>query len=86
MGKGGVGCGTEAPILPDVEEQSGQPAHHEVVRVIDLIQDLNVVCGHWLNPGAPGQWEEPRFIDDIQVDTDVSCFIFSVKKKNPQEV
>ena len=50
-----MGRETETPIVPDLEEQSGQPAHHEVGRLSHLIQDLNVVCGHGGNPGAPGQ-------------------------------
>ena len=46
VGSVGVGWGTETPIVPELEEQSGPSAHHEEVRVIYLIQDLNVVCGH----------------------------------------
>lgn len=67
-------------IITSLEEQSGQPAHHEEVRVIKLTQEPNVVCGHWVNPGAPGQWEKPRLIDGVYVDIDVSCFIISGTK------
>lgn len=46
----------------------------------ELIQDLDVVCGHRVDPITPGQREEPRLIDNVHIDVDFSCLIVSGTK------
>lgn len=46
-------------------------AHHEEERLVDLGQDVDWIGGYRLSTGTPGQGEEPRLADDVQVGADV---------------
>lgn len=48
------GVRNHTTITPDLEG-SRHAAHHEEERVTELVEDLDVVCSHRVDPVAPGQ-------------------------------
>lgn len=59
--------------------------HHEEDGLVEDLEEVRRVGGDWMSSSTPGQREEPRLTDHIQVSADVHRGIFTEErpKKRP---